>query len=150
MSKADYQVARQKVGSIYPKGCSQFVCEVLGVAYKHQRLDPRWSGWQVRPRCWWRGGLERTTRARGHLRRKPVYLCPWLQPGCQDQFYTGQAAISNEILMIDPLNLLINVLKAPVFPLRRDNKDKDIKMDMAIMIEVSELICFASPQRNID
>jgi cell wall-associated NlpC family hydrolase len=39
MSKADYQVARQKVGSIYPKGCSQFVCEVLGVAYKQT------SGW---------------------------------------------------------------------------------------------------------
>lgn len=52
--------------------------------------------------------------------------------------------------MTDPLNLLINVLKAPVFPLKRDNKDKDIKMDMGIMIEVSELIFFASPQRNID
>lgn len=40
MVRANVQVARSKLGKVYPDGCSQFVCEVLGVK---QKSTPNWK-----------------------------------------------------------------------------------------------------------
>ena len=37
MSKADVATARSKIGKVYEKGCSGFVCDVLGKPFKETK-----------------------------------------------------------------------------------------------------------------
>jgi len=35
MSRANAKTARSKIGTVYPNGCSGFVCDVLGEPQQH-------------------------------------------------------------------------------------------------------------------